>query len=81
MFKIMESHKTIMFQVMAVMMVIGSLMTIGTANLSEIFALMQEIIDNTDVIVGMVIMAVTISIAVYIGVWIKKLLNSTMSGK
>ena len=81
MFKIIESQKTIIFQVMAFMMVIGSLMTIGTANLSEIFALMQEIIDNTDVIVGMVIMAVTISIAVYIGVWIKKLLNSTMTGK
>lgn len=81
MFKIMESQKTIIFQLMAVMMVIGSLMTIGAANLSEIFALMQEIIDNTDVIVGMVIMAVTISIAVYIGVWIKKLLNSTMTGK
>ena len=81
MFKQMESHNVILFQVMAVMMIIGSMLTIGVANLSEIFALMQEIIDNTDVIVGMVIMAVTISIAVYIGVWIKKLLNSTMTGK
>lgn len=57
----------------------STLLMIGTANLSEIFALMQEIIDNTDVIIGMVIMGVTISIAVFIGVWIKKLLSKTIN--
>ena len=45
--------------------------------LYDIFEIMKNIIDNINVIIGMVIMAVTISIAVYIGVWIKKLLQNT----
>ena len=81
MFKLMEDKTTVIFQVMAVMLLIGSLMTIGAANLSAIFTLMQEIIDNTDVIIGMVIMGVTIGIAIFIGSWIQKLLDRTVSGK
>jgi hypothetical protein len=46
--------------------------------LYDIFEIMKNIIDNINVIVGMVIMAVTISIAVYIGIWIKRLLGNTM---
>lgn len=66
--------------VLAVMTLMLTLFTVGTVNLSEIWALMQEIIDNTSVIVGLVIMGVTISIAVYIGVFIKKLLNNAVGG-
>ena len=78
MFKVSEDNKDKLIVVSTLLILIGSIMTIGAANLSEIFALMQEIIDNVDVIVGMVIMGVTISIAVYIGVWIKKLLSKTI---
>ena len=56
----------------------STFMMIGAVNLSQIWALMQEIIDNTSVIVGLVIMGVTISIAVYIGVFIKKLLSNAV---
>ena len=45
--------------------------------LYDIFEMMKNIVDNVNVIVGMVIMAVTISIAVFIGIWITKLLQST----
>ena len=81
MFKLIEDKNTVIIQIVAVLMLIGSLMTIGAANLSAIFALMQEIIDNTDVIIGMVIMGVTIGIAIFIGTWIQKLLDRTVSGK
>ena len=63
------------------LMIISTLLMTGAANLSEIFALMQEIIDNTDVIVGMVILGVTVGIAMFIGAWIQKLLNKTITGK
>lgn len=76
-----KTENPIVIKAIAVLMLFGSLFMVGAANLSEIFSLMQEIIDNTDVIVGMVIMGVTISIAVYIGVWIKKMLSSTISSK
>lgn len=78
MFKVSEDNKNKLIMVSTLLILIGSIMTIGAANLSEIFALMQEIINNVDVIVGMVIMGVTISIAVYIGVWIRKLLSKTI---
>lgn len=45
--------------------------------LYDIFEIMKNIIDNINVIIGMVIMAITISIVVYIGIWIKKLLQNT----
>lgn len=63
------------------LMIISTFLMIGAANLSEIFALMQEIINNTDVIVGMVILGVTVGIAMFIGAWIQKLLNKTITGK
>ena len=69
-----ENNKFIL-TLMAGLLLISSLFMIGTANLSEIFALMQEIVDNTSVIIGLVIMGVTITIAVAIGGWIKKLLD------
>lgn len=63
------------------LMLASTFLMVGAANLSEIFALMQEIIDNTDVIVGMVILGVTVGIAMFIGAWIQKLLNKTITGK
>lgn len=72
-----ENNKFIL-TLMAGLLLIGSFVMIGTANLSEIFALMQEIVDNTPTIIGLVIMGITISIAVGIGVWVKKLLNKAI---
>lgn len=63
------------------LIIVSTFLMAGAANLSEIFALMQEIIDNTDVIVGMVILGVTVGIAMFIGAWIQKLLNKTITGK
>lgn len=63
------------------LILVSTFLMVGAANLSEIFALMQEIIDNTDVIVGMVILGVTVGIAMFIGAWIQKLLNKTITGK
>lgn len=78
MFKSIEQNKTVIFQVMAFMMLIGSLFTIGAVNLSAIWALMQEVVDNTDVIVGLVILGVVIGIAYALGDWIKKLLGKAI---
>ena len=78
MFKLFETNKTLIFQVMAFFMLIGSVMSIGTVNLSAIWSLMTEVVDNTDVIVGLVILGVVISIAMGLGDWIKKLLNSAI---
>lgn len=78
MFKLSESNKTLTFQTMAVLMLIGSIMTIGTVNLSAIWSLMQEVVDNTDVIVGLVILGVVIGIAMALGDWIKNLLNKAI---
>ena len=72
-----ENNKFIL-TLMAGLLLIASLFMMGTANLSEIFALMQEIVDNTPTIIGLVIMGITISIAVGIGVWVKKLLNKAI---
>lgn len=72
-----ENNKFIL-TLMAGLLLIASFVMIGTANLSEIFALMQEIVDNTPTIIGLVIMGITISIAVGIGVWVKKLLNKAI---
>lgn len=63
------------------LMIVSTFLMTGAANLSEIFALMQEIIDHTDVIVGLVILGVTVGIAMFIGAWIQKLLNKTITGK
>lgn len=70
-----KENNNFILTLMAGLLLIGSFAMIGTANLSEIFALMQEIVDNTSVIIGLVIMGVTITIAVAIGGWIKKLLD------
>ena len=78
MFKSIEQNKTPIFQVMAFMMLIGSLFMIGTVNLSAIWSLMQEVVDNTDVIVGLVILGVVIGIAYALGDWIKKLLGKAI---
>lgn len=63
------------------LMLLSTFLMVGAANLSEIFALMDEIIANTDTIVGMVILGVTVGIAMFIGAWIQKLLDKTISGK
>ena len=78
MFKLSESNKNLTFQTMAILMLIGSIMTIGTVNLSAIWSLMQEVVDNTDVIVGLVILGVVIGIAMALGDWIKNLLNKAI---
>jgi uncharacterized membrane-anchored protein len=78
MFKSINDNKNLIFQVMAFMMLIGSLFTIGTVNLSAIWSLMQEVVDNTDVIVGLVILGVVIGIAYALGDWIKKLLGKAI---
>ena len=78
MFKISETNKILTFQAMAFLMLIGSIMTIGSVNLSAIWSLMQEVVDNTDVIVGLVILGVVIGIAMALGDWIKNLLNKAI---
>ena len=78
MFNLSESNKNLTFQTMAILMLIGSIMTIGTVNLSAIWSLMQEVVDNTDVIVGLVILGVVIGIAMALGDWIKNLLNKAI---
>lgn len=63
-------------------MVMGvSFVMMGTVNLSEIWALIDEIVAHTSSIIGLVIMGVTISIAVFIGVFIKKLLSNASNVK
>lgn len=62
-------------QILPMLLLISSIFVIGTVNLSEIWLLMQEIVDNTSVIIGLVIMGVTISIALYIGDFVKGLLK------
>lgn len=47
------------------------------SSLYDIFQIMQGLINNVSVIVGMVIMAITISIVIFIGAWITKLLQKT----
>ena len=74
----MKENNKFILTLMAGLLLIASFVMIGTANLSEIFALMQEIVDNTPTIIGLVIMGITISIAVGIGVWVKKLLNKAI---
>lgn len=74
----MKENNKFILTIMAGLLLVSSLFMIGTANLSEIFALMQEIVDNTPTIIGLVIMGITISIAVGIGVWVKKLLNKAI---
>lgn len=76
-----DKIKQIGLNVSGRLMIVSTFLMTGAANLSEIFALMQEIIDNTDVIVGMVILGVTVGIAMFIGSWIQKLLNKTITGK
>ena len=56
----------------------ASLFTIGTVNLSQVWSLMTEITDNTNVIVGLVIMGITITIVMTFGDWFKALLNKTI---
>ena len=58
-----------------------SFVMMGTVNLSEIWALIDEIVAHTSSIIGLVIMGVTISIAVFIGVFIKKLLSNASNVK
>ena len=43
--------------------------------LYDIFDIMKNVIDNTAVIIGMVILGVIVMIAVALGAWIQKLLN------
>lgn len=78
MYKLSETSKILTFQIMAFLMLIGSIMSIGTVNLSAIWSLMQEVVDNTDVIVGLVILGVVIGIAMALGDWIKNLLNKAI---
>lgn len=52
---------------------------IEKGRLYDIFEMMENIIDNTGVIVGMVIFAVTIGIVIFIGAWITKLLQKTVN--
>ena len=78
MYKLSETSKILTFQIMAFLMLIGSIMTIGSVNLSAIWSLMQEVVDNTDVIVGLVILGVVIGIAMALGDWIKNLLNKAI---
>lgn len=53
----------------------------GTANLSAVFDLLDEIIANTDTIIGCVVLGVTIAVAVFIGSWVKSLLSKSIGGK
>lgn len=46
--------------------------------LYDIFELIKSIIDNTTVIIGVVIMAVTVGMVIFIGAWITKLLQNTV---
>ena len=63
------------------MVMVASFLMVGTVNLSEIWALIDEIVAHTSSIIGLVIMGVTISIAVFIGVFIKKLLSNASNVK
>lgn len=49
-----------------------------TANLLDIFEILQNIIDNVSVIIGIVIVGVTITIVVGIGAFVLNLLNKVM---
>lgn len=46
--------------------------------LYDIFELIKSIIDNTSTILGMVIMAVIVGVAIFIGGWITILLNKSL---
>lgn len=76
-----KATKNYIFQIMAVFLIMGSVLTIGTINLSMLFDLMQEILDNADVIIGLVILSVVIGMAMKLGGWMGNLLDSAISRK
>ena len=50
----------------------------AAVNLTDIWDLMTEFTDNTSVIIGIVILAITIGIVVYFGEWIQKVLTKAL---
>ena len=70
-----------LIKIMAIFLLIGSIMTIGVINLSMLFDLMQEILNNADVIIGLVILSVVIGMAMKLGEWMGNLLNSAINRK
>ena len=80
MFSTKEISVTAM-KIMAVFLLIGSVLSIGTINLSMLFDLMQEILDNADVIIGLVILSVVIGMAIKLGEWMGNLLQTAIKKK
>lgn len=73
-----KQENNLILPVIGGLLLTASLFTIGTVNLSQVWALMTEITDNTNVIVGLVIMGITITIVMTFGDWFKALLNKTI---